>query len=256
MAAVLIGHGMFDVAPARTDSAMLFWLLVGAGVGPLGPAIARKRWQVLPVVVATVPLAAVTAWVGSVQMLRVEPMLAEAAEAVRERQHEFDPDQSGSVHHGIGGMLANARDDVPAGWLKLDVVVFRFDSQSAARRGEGSEALSAAQRLTSRWPDSVEAHAAISAVLWTFRDDPRYGKEIWRAAIAGAVRTARLAPHDPNPAYAAFQCLLIDGQYGAARQFAVQALENQVVARLDPLVGLSQAQLAELEGFLEEAGGE
>jgi len=257
-AAVLIGHGMFDVAPARISSAMLFWLAVGVGVGPVREHIAKRPWHMVPPVLAGLPLAVAVVWAGTTQVLKVEPILSEAAETTRQRQHGADGVQPTEVgpfpSAGIADMLHRA-DRLPrTGWLKLDLVRFRLEVQTGSRQTGGYDPRDAAHELERRWPGSVEAQAAIATTLWAFRNDPQRGAMLEKQAAMAAERAARLAPHDPIPAYRAAVYLDEYGQSEQAGYWADRAELNLRMARLDPMVGLDEAQIERLNWLLGRVG--
>ena len=255
MASVLIGHAMFDVAPARASSAMLFWLLVGVGVGPMrGAAVAGRCWLALPLV-AGLGLAGVLGAAGVRQVCLVEPLLAEAARTARARAGEFATPAlpegwSGrSPASGIIDLLDPASKSSP-GWLKLDVARFRFASRTAALGSGLVELGSEADRLGERWTNSVEAQSAIGAGMWSFRGSPAYGPEFIARAADASERAAGLAPHDAQPAYRAAIVLREAGRGREASAWAARAVANIRQEAMDPLAGLAEEQLLRLRrGF-------
>ncbi|MCR9218156.1 MAG: hypothetical protein NXI14_13270 [bacterium] len=251
-ASVLIGHGMFDVAPARANSAMLFWLLVGVGVGPLRGSPARVRRWFAPGVLIAMLVAGALAVAGVRQVAIVEPALAKAARMANANSGEFTfpGDSSGrSPSSVVVGLLDDASDASP-GWLKLDLARFRFESRVAATRGGLADLVWDSDRIGERWTRSVEVQSAIGATLWSFGADPAYGPAFRAKAVDASVRAAKLAPHDAQPAYRAAILLQAVGRDDEALDWAERAFVNQRQQRLDPLAGLLDEQLLRLRrGF-------
>lgn len=247
-AAVLVGHGMFDVAPARVSSSPLFWLVVGVGVGPVTSRVISSRpWHALPPLLAALPLAGVSIWVGVKLVTEVEPQLSETARSIS--PGHVDP---GTLTRA-GQALHDASIGLPAGWLSLDLMAFRIQTQAAFMQGGGkvnAEVLGAASRLTQRWPASVEAQTASATLLWGMaQGDPMDGRMREAAAIA-AERASDLAPHDPIPAYRAAVFLYETGESVRAGVLARRAIRNQRIADLDLLVGLTDGQMKEMNRII------
>lgn len=251
-AAVLVGHGMFDVAPARASSAMLFWLLLGVSIGPLAGVAGRARRWSLPPLLVGLPLAGLIGWAGLNQTTQVEPVLAEAARATRAGEFEFfsatplPPQMTGVQTYGNLDLYPSYQSR--PSWLASALVRLRLQAQLDAL-GDGLTRVDAvADSIRILWPDSVEAQAGIAATLWAFRDDPEYGREYARLAARAAARAAQLAPHDVQPAYRAAFMLQQTGYPDEAFEFARRAVENQRQTRMDPLAGLNSEQIRYLQG--------
>ena len=235
IASVLIGHGMFDVAPARAGSAILFWVLVGAGVGPLvGTPLPRGRGLILAAV-AGLPLAGAVGWVGVHQVTRIEPLLHASERAVRE----------GDVS-SVGLDLLNRASSLGPGWLKLDLVTFRLEVGTAMVRERPDDVLLPSARLSERWSRSVETQSAVCVTLWSLGDGSVAGAEFRRRAADAAALAAGLAPHDAQPAYRAAIMLHEVGRMDDALRWAERSIANSRQGAMDPFAGLREEQFLRL----------
>ncbi len=247
-ASVLMAHSMFDVTATRASSTMLFWLLMGAAVGPLRDTAAlRRRWAILPVVVGLIP-AGVIGWAGLRLTTQAEPLLAEAARAAGVGASELSlpglsPEGAASEPPRTAGDLLTAAAPEAPSWLKLDLVRLRFEARIASSGGGRAGFDAAVFTVRSRWPDSVEAQSVMAASLWAFRGDPDHGLDDARAAALAAARAADLAPHDVQPAYRAAFMLQEVGSTQEALRYAQRVVRNLGQVRMDPLAGLSQSQI-------------
>lgn len=260
MAGILIAHAMFDVTPARPSAAILFWLVIGCGL-PLHAIRPVPRAATMAVVLlATMPLTILQIRVGWRMTTKVEPLLAEFSRSVRNNLDDFDP------HHQPDKTPPDRRrpqtrfyDSIiaqtPVGWLDAEILHARMLAATLSARIPDQDDHSGWMSFhAERWPGSVSLASLSATAAWSrhraaSQDETLY----WLSptiAINHATRAAQLAPHDPQPAYRVFSYLQASGQSRLAENWARRALQNNRIADLDPLAGLSEDQIAHLRSVL------
>jgi hypothetical protein len=237
---LLLAHGMFDVAPARLGSAWLFWIALGLAL----PSSIRgcPKWG-RPVAAGVALIGVLILGVGISQSHRVESRVIEAARAAGQLARSTDPAVAMRLTGEAESGLRGATERAWPSWMdaELQYLTMRASISGLPAAGAlgGRDLPSLATAVGDRWGNSIAAQSRVTAVLGASPPS----SPLQQLAAEAAVRAAELAPHDAGPAYAAFEQLTRAGRRDQAKQWAESALRNARQSVMDPLAGLTDAQI-------------
>lgn len=242
-ASLLLAHGMFDVAPARLGSAMLFWI----GLGMALPVAMRGHAKWGRLLAAGVALSGLLILgVGISQSHQVESRILEAARAAGQLTRSTDPAVASRLAREAEMGLRGATERAWPSWMdaELQYLTMRASISGLPAAGAlgGRDLPSLATAVGDRWGNSIAAQSRVAAVLGASPPS----SPLQQLAAEAAVRAAELAPHDAGPAFAAFEQLTRAGRREQAKQWAESALRNARQSVMDPLAGLTDAQVRQI----------